>query len=191
MPGHEARIVRLLDEEAGVPAQDIRTQQILHGIENLRMPDHLIDPGEEHVAAMAHLALDRTTASGFIILELLAKAGHFALAERIDRKVVAALAIGLDLAFAQQFGHGFPPVFLLFVSGRGPSARSKVILQFRSVNGIRSIADIATQQRRWANSNQLARTGSVLLASPRSICCARLIAQQDRIERSAKRGAIL
>src|SRR3954462_14421520 len=115
MPRHEARIVRLLDEEAGVPAQDIRTQQILHGIENLRMPDHLVDPGEEHVAAMAHLALDRTTVSGFIILQLLAKTRHLALAERIDRKVAAALAIGLDLAFAQQFCHGFPLIFLFFV----------------------------------------------------------------------------
>src|ERR1700730_7800297 len=30
--------------------------------------------------------------------------------------------------------------------------------------GIRSIADIATQQGRWANSNRLTRTGGVFLA---------------------------
>src|SRR3954463_7995325 len=103
MPGHEARVMGLLDEKAGIPAQDIRPEQILHRIQDFRMPDHLVDPGEEHMAAMAHLALDRTSALGLVILKLFAKAGHLALAQRIDWKVVAALAISLDLAFAQQF----------------------------------------------------------------------------------------
>src|SRR3954454_17638238 len=101
MPGHEARIMGLLDEEAGIPAQQILPEQILHRIEDFRMPDHLVDPGEEHVAAMAHLALDRASALGLIVFELAAKAGHLVLAQRIDREMVAALAIGLDLAFAE------------------------------------------------------------------------------------------
>ena len=78
MPGDEARIVRFLDEEAGVPAQDIRPEQVLHRIEDLRMADHLVDPGEQHMAAMAHLALDRAAARRFVILELAAKLRHFA-----------------------------------------------------------------------------------------------------------------
>src|SRR3954451_10863593 len=105
----------LLDEETGIPAQDVRPEQVLHRIEDFRMPDHLVDPGEEHVAAMPHLALDRASALGLIAFELAAKAGHLALAQRIDREMVAALAIALDLAFAKQFGHGFPPIILLFV----------------------------------------------------------------------------
>ncbi len=115
MPRHETGIARFLDEEAGIPAQDIRTQQILDGIEDFGMPDHLVDPGKEHVAAMAHLGLDRAAAAGFIILELAAKVGHFAGAQRIDRKVVAAVAVGGDLILAQQFWHGFPPTLLFLV----------------------------------------------------------------------------
>ncbi|MEH2570227.1 hypothetical protein V1289_009854 [Bradyrhizobium sp. AZCC 2289] len=105
MPGHEAWIERLLDEEAGIPAQDVRPQQILDRIENFGMSDHLVDPAEEHVAAMAHLRPDRAAAAGFIVLELAAEIGHFAGAERIDREVIAAVAISSDVAFAEQFRH--------------------------------------------------------------------------------------
>ena len=97
MPGHEAGIVRLLDEEAGIPAQDVRPQQILDRVEDFGMPDHLVDPGEQHVAAMAHLGLDRAAALGLIILELAAKIGHFAGAQGIDREMIAAVAIARDV----------------------------------------------------------------------------------------------
>src|SRR6266481_8807359 len=99
--------MRLLDEEAGVPAQDVRPEQVLHGIEDFWMPDHLVDPGEQHVAAMAHLAPDRTSALGFIVLELATKIGHFAGTQYIDREVVATVAIISDLIRAQQFRHSF------------------------------------------------------------------------------------
>ena len=70
------------------------------------MPDHLVDPGEQHVAAMAHLAFDRASAGGFVILELAAELGHLACAQRIDRKMIAALAIAGDFSLAQQLRHG-------------------------------------------------------------------------------------
>src|SRR5437660_61412 len=53
MPGDEPWIMGLLDEEPGIPAEDVRPQQIFDRIENLRMTDHLVDPGAENVAAMA------------------------------------------------------------------------------------------------------------------------------------------
>ena len=37
-----------------------------------------VDPGEQHVAAMAHLRLDRSVALGLIVLELAAKFGDLA-----------------------------------------------------------------------------------------------------------------
>src|SRR5216684_6382592 len=114
MPGDEARVMRFLDEEAGIPAQDVRTEQVLDGIEYLGMPDHVVDPGEEHMAAMAHLALDRTSARGFIVLEPAAKISHFARAQRVDREVIAAVAIESDFILAQQPWHGFPPIFLFW-----------------------------------------------------------------------------
>src|SRR6266851_3249617 len=101
MPRNKPGIMRLLDEEAGVPAQDVRPEQVLHGIEDFGMPDHLVDPGEQHVAAMAHLALDGTSALGFIVLELATKIGNFAGAQRIDREVVATVAISSDFTLAQ------------------------------------------------------------------------------------------
>ena len=61
-----------------VPAQDIRSQHILDHIQNLRMTNDLIDPGEQHMAAMAHLGLDRAAASGLVVLELAAKFGDLA-----------------------------------------------------------------------------------------------------------------
>ena len=105
MPGYEAGIMGLLDEEAGVPAQDIRSQQILDGVQDRGMADHIVDPREQHVAAVTYLGLDRASACGFILLELAAKAGHFTGAQRIDRKMVAAVAIAGDLLLVQQFGH--------------------------------------------------------------------------------------
>src|SRR5437879_8945827 len=125
MPGHEARIMRFLDEEAGIPAQDVRAQQVLDGVQNLGMPDHVVDPGEEHMAAMAHLALDRASARGFIILEPAAKIGHFARAQRVDREVIAAVAIGSDVIFAQQLWHGVPPILLFFVITRASKNLAK------------------------------------------------------------------
>ena len=116
MPRHETGIARFLDEEAGIPAQDVRTQQILDRIEDFGVPDHLVDPGEEHMAAMAYLGLDGTAAAGFVILELAAKFGHLAGAQRIDWKMVAAIAVTGDLILAQQSGHDLPPTLFFLGS---------------------------------------------------------------------------
>ena len=77
------------------------------------MTDHLVDPGEQHVAAMAHLALDRAAARGLVILELAAELGHLGGAERVDRKMVAAVAIGRDLFLCQQLRHWRSPILFL------------------------------------------------------------------------------
>src|ERR1700761_8488874 len=109
MPGHEAGIARLLDEEAGVPAQDVGTEHVLDGIEYLWMPDHLVDPGKQHMAAMAHLALDRPAARSLVIFQLAAEARHLISAQHIDREVITVAAIAIDIRFAQHLGHiGLP-----------------------------------------------------------------------------------
>src|ERR1700761_8923182 len=111
MPGDEAWIVRLLDEKAGVPAQDVRPDHILYRVEDSGMPDHVVDPAEENVAAVAHLSLDRTAGSSLIIFKLAAKLRDLGLAENIDREVVATLAVVGDLSLGQNLGHWFPPIF--------------------------------------------------------------------------------
>jgi hypothetical protein len=104
--------MRLLDEEAGVPAEDVGSEQILDRIQDLRMPDHFVDPWEQHVAAMAHLALDRSAGLCLVIFQLAAKFADLVLAQRIDREMIAALAIVRDFILAQHFRHGLPPMFL-------------------------------------------------------------------------------
>ena len=59
VPGDEARIARLLDEERRIPAVEVRAQHVFDRVENFRVADEIIDPGKQHVAAMAHAALDR------------------------------------------------------------------------------------------------------------------------------------
>jgi hypothetical protein len=113
VPGHEAGVTGFLDEEAGVPAQDVRAQQVLHRVEDFRMADHLVDPAEEYVAAMTHLALDRAAAQNFVVFQLAAEVGDFGCAQGIDRKMVTAVLIGRDFLVAQEFRHGRPPVLLL------------------------------------------------------------------------------
>jgi len=46
-PGHEGRIGRLLDEEVGGPAQEIRTVEILNRVEDSAMADEFRQPGEK------------------------------------------------------------------------------------------------------------------------------------------------
>jgi hypothetical protein len=109
VPGDEAGILRLLDEETGVPAQDIGPQHILDRIEDFGVADHLVDPGKQYVAAMAHLAPDRAATLGLVCLELVAKVSDLAWRERIDRKVVAIATIRGDLRLVQHLGHVFLP----------------------------------------------------------------------------------
>jgi hypothetical protein len=50
MPGHEALVARLLDEEACAPHQNIRANEALHGVENVGVAHNLVDPGEQQIA---------------------------------------------------------------------------------------------------------------------------------------------
>jgi len=45
VPRHEGRIGRLLDEEVGRPAQQIRAVEILDGVEDRAAPHELGEPG--------------------------------------------------------------------------------------------------------------------------------------------------
>src|ERR1700730_10632700 len=47
VPGHEGRIGRLLDEEVGGPAQEIRAVEILNRVEDSAMADELRQPSEK------------------------------------------------------------------------------------------------------------------------------------------------
>src|SRR6185295_14685971 len=66
MPGDVARAARLLREEGAVPAQDVRADDVLDGVEDCRMANEVGQPGQEQVRLdavdapqrLAQLALD-------------------------------------------------------------------------------------------------------------------------------------
>ena len=59
MPRHKGRIGRLLDEEVGGPAQEIRAVQILDRVEDRAAPHELGEPGKQQVRFMTHIARER------------------------------------------------------------------------------------------------------------------------------------
>src|SRR6185312_4756230 len=81
------------------------------------MADHLVDPGKQHMAAMAHLALDRAAAPRLVVLELVAKRSDFACGQRIDREMIASVAVAGDLGLAQHPGHAFAPFIPVLDAG--------------------------------------------------------------------------
>src|SRR5262245_20699182 len=78
------------------------------------MADHVVDPRKQHVAAVAHLALDRTARPRLIILELAAEISDLVLAQNVDREMIAALLVIPDLALAEHFCHACPPAFSFY-----------------------------------------------------------------------------
>ena len=76
VPGHEAGIARLLDEEAAAPAEDVRADHILYRIEDAGMANELIQPGEQQVGLVAQRAL-QAAGLGFEGFELAADRGRF------------------------------------------------------------------------------------------------------------------
>ena len=73
------------------------------------MADHLVDPREQHVAAVTHLALDRTARHRLVVFELAAESRDLFCAQHIEGEMVALVTVEGDLGVAQHFGHDVPP----------------------------------------------------------------------------------
>jgi hypothetical protein len=58
MPRHEARIARLLDEEGAAPAQEVWADHAFDGVEDRRMPNQAVQPGEQEMALVPHRPLE-------------------------------------------------------------------------------------------------------------------------------------
>ena len=59
VPGDEAGALLLLDEESRGPAEDVRADRVLDRIQDLRVMDQLVRPGEEQVRLVPPVRLDR------------------------------------------------------------------------------------------------------------------------------------
>ncbi len=69
VPGDEAGAARLLDEEVGGPAKDVGADHVGHRIEDCRMVDQLVGPGEQQVGLVPQVALDRRARGRLVGLE--------------------------------------------------------------------------------------------------------------------------
>jgi len=59
VPRHQGRIGRLVDEEVGGPAQEIRAVEILDRVADRAAPHEFGEPGKQQVRFMAQIALER------------------------------------------------------------------------------------------------------------------------------------
>src|SRR5690349_18478491 len=71
MPGDKAPVVRLLDEKARAPDQNVGTNDALDGVEDAGMAHDLIDPGQQQMAFRAQRSGGQP-ARGLDLLELAA-----------------------------------------------------------------------------------------------------------------------
>ena len=62
VPRDVAWIARLLDEERGAPAQDVGADDVLHRVEDARMADQVVQPGEQQMRLVPHGALHAAAA---------------------------------------------------------------------------------------------------------------------------------
>ena len=91
---------------------------------------------------MAHFALDRPSGPRLVVLQLATEFADLGFAQRIDRKMIAALAVARDLAVGQEFCDAFPPV-LFFCLKRA----IKVTLRFCAVKQPRSLVPLPAGER--------------------------------------------
>ena len=97
--------MRGLVEEARAPDQKVRTEDVLHGIDDCRVADHVGEPGKQQMrfligASRQHAALCRHDR-----VEPLAAERDVIDAEGRDRKQVSVAAISLDLGIRQLAQH--------------------------------------------------------------------------------------
>ncbi len=105
MPAHEALPVRLLDEEGGLPAQQVRPQDVLDGIEDARVAHQLVHPGEEKIELLAFAPSDGTALAGFEGFELGPVAGRLLRRHHADREMVAVVLVRTDLIARKDISH--------------------------------------------------------------------------------------
>ena len=105
MPGHEARAPRFLGEEGSIPAENIRAQHVLRGVQHRRMPDQIGEPCEEQMRLDPIHAAQRSAQIALGALELLAILPRLARREHGDGEDIAVARISLDGRRGQALAH--------------------------------------------------------------------------------------
>src|SRR6266849_7997687 len=93
VPGHEGRIAGLLDEEARAPAEQVRAEDVLDRVQDARVADQLVEPGEEQMALVPELAAQRAAPLALDRLEPRAIAGRLLGREHAEGEVEPVTAV--------------------------------------------------------------------------------------------------
>src|ERR1700722_11131878 len=108
MPGNEGSVPWKLNEPIRAPHQQVGAKNTLHGIQNPRMRNHLINPGEREMGETinrAPLSRNQFAQTPFVrfcvVVEVMAESLGFTLAENSKRAQVAILFVKLPLVAAQ------------------------------------------------------------------------------------------
>jgi hypothetical protein len=110
VPRHERRVVRLLDEEVGCPAEQVGAVQVLDRVDDPGVVDDLVEPGKKQVRLVAQVALERAAGALLERLELAADRHRLVGRHDADRENAAVAPEGLDLRQSEDLGHGMSPV---------------------------------------------------------------------------------
>src|ERR1700689_1895264 len=103
MPGDEGGIPGFLDEEIGSPAEKIAPVQILHRVNNLLLPDEIVQATEEKVRLVPVRTLERAAVLLFEILQTLAQCVRMFGRYRANGRDVARFVKLSDLLGCQLF----------------------------------------------------------------------------------------
>ena len=106
MPGHERRIVGLLDEEVRGPAEQIRAVQILDGIDDAVVAHEVAEPREEQVRLVAQRPLERATVFRLERFEPSPDLERFGFRHHAHGKDASVAPELVDLGWGEDLGHG-------------------------------------------------------------------------------------
>ena len=84
MPGDKGRGVGLLDEEIGVPAQNVGAEHILDRVEDRRVADQIGEEREQQMRLVADVAAQRAAHAGLDGLECRADGARLGLIHHLD-----------------------------------------------------------------------------------------------------------
>ena len=105
VPAHIGRRVGFLEKQRRVVDQNVRADQVLHGIENFRVMHQLVSPVEQQVGLGFFGEVDQGTTGLLPGLELTAEFFDLMACQHIHREDKAVALVSFNLPGAQQQCH--------------------------------------------------------------------------------------
>ena len=110
MPRHKLAVLRVLEPERRQIEQDVGTDQVLDGIENLRVMGDLFEPLEREMAFDADVFRDGGVDRRFVGFQFAAAFRSLFAAQPVDGKDVTVVPELVDLGLCEDFRHGGVPI---------------------------------------------------------------------------------